>query len=154
MRLDRLTDAARAALERSFADALERRQQGVEPRHLLSALLQDRSVASDLLQGMGVDVASLRDRLNEGLASVPTIDHVAPAEQYLSRELTRVLEMAETQAERRKERYVSVERLLQALAEDPSTGGLLKEAGVGPGRLDQTIPGLRAGHPGSGSSTR
>ncbi len=148
MRLDRLTDAARAALERAFADALGRRQQGVEPLHLLRALLEDRSVVSDLLQGMGVDLGSLRDRLNERLGTLPTVDHVAPAEQYLSRELTRVLDAAEAQAERRKERYVSVERLLQALAEDPSSRDLLREAGVEPERLDQTVQGLRAGHPG------
>jgi ATP-dependent Clp protease ATP-binding subunit ClpB len=149
MRLDRLTDAARAALERSFSDALERRQQGVEPLHLLGALLQDRSVAAELLKGMGVDTDALWTRLNERLADLPTADHVAPAEQYLSRELSRVLEAAESTAERQKERYVSVERLLQALAQDTSSAGaLLREAGVEPGRLEETVQGLRAGHAG------
>ncbi|EQD45743.1 protein disaggregation chaperone, partial [mine drainage metagenome] len=98
---------------------------------------------------MGVDLGSLRARLNERLGALPTVDHVAPAEQYLSRELSRVLETAETRAERSKERYVSVERLLQALVEDASSaGGLLKEAGVEPDRLDRTVQGLRTAHAG------
>ena len=41
MRLERLTDAARAALERAFAHAAELRHAAVEPTHLLYALASE-----------------------------------------------------------------------------------------------------------------
>jgi ATP-dependent Clp protease ATP-binding subunit ClpB len=152
MRLDRLTDAARSALERAFALALERNQQGVEPLHLLRALLEEGSVAADLLTGAGVDLSALQARAESALRAQPEADHVSPSEQYVSRELTRVLDRAEAESKELKDRYVSVEALLLALSlESTPARELLGESGASPEKLRAAIQGLRASSPGAQS---
>ena len=116
MRLDKLTDAARSALERAFSRAAELRHAAVEPEHLLLALVSDADGPTvEVLKSIPVDLARLSARLEEHLAGLPTAEHVAPADQYLSRALTAVLEAAEAEADKRKDRYTSVEALLIGL---------------------------------------
>jgi ATP-dependent Clp protease ATP-binding subunit ClpB len=116
MRLDKLTDAARAALERAFSRAAELRHASVEPEHLLVALLSDEAGSpAEVLKTLNVSLPKLTARLEERLASMPTADHVAPADQYMSRSLTAVVEAAEAEATKRKDRYTSLEQLLLGL---------------------------------------
>jgi len=98
MHLDRLTDAAREALEAAFRRAAELRHAAVEPEHLLAALLAPADgPAVALLRGMGVAFDRLMSGVEESLGRRPTVDHVAPSDQYLSRELTQVLDAAEAE---------------------------------------------------------
>jgi len=116
MRLDKMTDAARGALERGFARAAELRHASVEPEHLLEALITDPNGPTvEILKAIPVDVAKLSTRLEARLASLPTADHVAPSDQYISRALTAVIEDAEAESQKRKDRYTSVEALLLGL---------------------------------------
>jgi ATP-dependent Clp protease ATP-binding subunit ClpB len=116
MRLDKLTDAARGTLERAFSRAAELRHASVEPEHLLLALLAEPTgTATEVLKSVPVDVPKLATKLEERLASLPTADHVAPTDQYISRSLTAVIEAAEDEARRRNDRYTSAEQLLVGL---------------------------------------
>jgi ATP-dependent Clp protease ATP-binding subunit ClpB len=116
MRLEKLTDAARSTLERAFSRAAELRHAAVEPEHLLAALLADDSgTTTEVLKSVGVDLAKLSAKLEELLAALPTADHVAPSDQYISRPLTAVIDAAEDEARKRKDRYTSAELLLIGL---------------------------------------
>src|ERR1700691_5102979 len=120
MRLEKLTDAARSTLERAVSRAAELRHASVEPEHppapLLAALLADETGApSEVLKSVGVDLGKLSVKLEELLAAMPTADHVAPSDQYVSRSLTAVIDAAEDEARKRKDRYTSAELLLIGL---------------------------------------
>jgi ATP-dependent Clp protease ATP-binding subunit ClpB len=147
MRLERLTDAARDALERAFARASELRHPAVEPEHLLRALLEpaDGTVAA-LLSNLGVDLAQLAAQLDERLAALPTADHVAPSDQYLSRSLTQALDAAEKEAARRKDRYTTVDEVLLGLLSAASPAReLLEAAGVRRGAVEKALEEMRGG---------
>jgi ATP-dependent Clp protease ATP-binding subunit ClpB len=128
MQLERLTDAARTALEAAFRRAAELRHPAVEPEHLLAAMLTatDSPVAS-LLEGLGVPLDRLTARVEERLRVLPTADHVAPSDQYLSRSLSQVLDAAESAAGRRKDRYTTVDALLVGLLSVPSPARTILE---------------------------
>ena len=145
MRLDKLTDAARAALEHAFSRASELRHASVEPEHLLVALLADENGAtSELLKSVGVDLVKLGVRLEELLQSLPTADHVAPADQYLSRPLTAVVEAAEDEARRRKDRYTSAEELLIGLLTAKSRAKeILEDLGARKAAIETALESLR-----------
>ena len=116
MHLERLTDAAREALEQAFRRAAELRHPAVEPEHLLSALLAaPDSPTSVLLGSLHVPVDRLAARVEDRLTQLPTADHVAPSDQYLSRGLTQAIDAAEAEASRRKDRYTTVDQLLLGL---------------------------------------
>ena len=132
MRLERLTDAAREALEKAFQRAAELRHPSVEPEHLLSALLDSpESPTGAMLAGLKVPVDRLLARVSERLRTLPTADHVAPSDQYLSRDLSKVVDAAEAEAEKRKDRYTTADELLLGLLSVPSPArSLLEEFGV------------------------
>ena len=145
MRLERLTDAARTALEKAFQRAAELRHAAVEPDHLLAALLDsgDGPVPA-LLQTLNVPIDRLRARLNDRLAGLPTADHVAPSDQYLSRGLSQVIEAAEAEATRRKDRYTTADELFLGLC---SVSGpireLLEEFGVRRAAVEAALRNVR-----------
>ena len=113
MHLERLTDAAREGLEKAFQRAAELRHPAVEPEHLLSALLESaEGPAASILAGLKVPVDRLQARIDERLKRLPTADRVAPSDQYLSRDLSKVIDAAEAEAERRKDRYTTADELL------------------------------------------
>ena len=145
MRLDRLTDAARSALERAFGRAAELRHASVEPEHLLMVLLEDdQGVARELLAGLQAPVEKIRERLGTLLESQPTSDHVAPSDQYLSRTLSSVIDAAEQEAEKRKDRYTSVEQLFLGLLQVKSPAReILDEFGVRRAAVEAALKGLR-----------
>ncbi|HTT14168.1 MAG TPA: ATP-dependent chaperone ClpB [Thermoplasmata archaeon] len=128
MHLDRLTDAGRAALEAAFRRAAELRHPAVEPEHLLEALVADaQAPASALLDSLGVPRDRLLARLDDRLKHLPTADHVAPSDQYLSRSLAQVVDAAESEAAKRKDRYTSADQLLLGLLAVPSPARTILE---------------------------
>ncbi len=147
MHLDRLTDAARSALERAFQRASELRHTSVEPEHLLSGLLEspEGSVPS-LLGSLHVPLESLRARLEEHLKGLPTAEHVAPSDQFLSRNLTQAIDAAEAEAAKRKDRYTSADQLLIGILSVASPAReILEEAGVRPAAVESALGQLRGG---------
>ncbi len=143
--LEKLTDAARSALEDAFRRAAELRHPAVEPEHLLLALASARDgPAASLLRGSDVDLDRLEARLRERLEGRPTADHVAPSDQYLSRSLSQVIDAAEDEAAKRKDRYTSVDGLLVGLTSVPSPArDLLEELGVRTAGLRAAIERVR-----------
>jgi ATP-dependent Clp protease ATP-binding subunit ClpB len=145
MKLERLSDAAREALDKGFARAAELRHPAVEPEHLLAAMLaQPEGPVGALLVSLGADGKALAQHVEDRLRSLPTADHVAPSDQYLSRGLSEVLEAAEKEATRRKDRYTTVDELFIGLLSVTSPARqLLEDAGVRRAAVEQAVEALR-----------
>jgi ATP-dependent Clp protease ATP-binding subunit ClpB len=147
MHIDRLTDAARSALERAFQRAAELRHPSVEPEHLLASLIEStEGPTTSLLNSLKVPVDRLSARLDERLKKLPTADHVAPSDQYLSRSLTQVIDAAEVEASKHHDRYTSVDQLLLGLVSVASPAReLLEEFGVRRAAIEGVLGELRGG---------
>jgi ATP-dependent Clp protease ATP-binding subunit ClpB len=145
MHLEKLTDAARQAIERAFARAAELRHLAVEPEHLLQALLAEpESSTASLLLNLGVQPERVLVPLEARFTQMPTADHVAQADQYISRTLQAVIESAEAEATKRKDRYTSVELLFLALLSVRSEAReLLADAGVRRAAIEEELKKLR-----------
>ncbi len=145
MRLERLTDAARASLEGAFARAAELRHTSVEPEHLLSALLaDDHGVVAELLRSLQVAPEVVRAQVDRRLAGLPTADHVAPSDQYVSRGLQGAIDAAESDAAKRKDRYTSVEALFVGLlSTDSPAREMLEGLGVRRAAVEAALETLR-----------
>ncbi len=145
MHLERLTDAARTALEEAFRRAGELRHAAVEPEHLLAALVASPDAPLlPLLEGLGVARERLVARVDERLTRLPTADHVAPSDQYLSRTLSQVIDAAEAEAGRRKDRYTTVDELLLGLLSVASPARtILEEFNVRKPAVEAALTSLR-----------
>ncbi|MDP9341565.1 MAG: ATP-dependent chaperone ClpB [Actinomycetota bacterium] len=138
MDLSKLTLKTQAALEAAREQASARNQQGIEPEHVLFALLSDpEGVIFPLLHSMGTSPRTLRDRVDEALDRMPKVYAQSSAgggagpDIYLSAATRHILERAFQEMAALGDEYVSTEHLLLAMLEGASNvARLLKEAGL------------------------
>src|SRR3979490_468153 len=125
MKFDKFTEKAQEALQGAAELARDNGQQAVEPEHLLLALVrEEEGVARTLLERAGTSVQALEPALISSVERFPRVS--GGTQPYLSPALNKTLEMAEQEAARLKDDYISTEHLLLALADHK----ILKEAGA------------------------
>ena len=123
--------------------------QRIGPEHLLKALLEDeQGMASGLIKAAGGDAATALRETDAALAKVPAVSG-GGAQQTpgLDNDAVRVLDSAEQVAQKAGDSYVTVERLLLALALASTTtaGKALANAAVTAEGLNAAINALRGG---------
>src|SRR6187399_1467164 len=120
IRPERLTLKAQEAFRDAGALARERGNPVVNDAHLFAALLaQDEGVIQPLLQKAGVNVTGLREAVEREIAEFP--QQSGELEPSLARELNRVFTIAEKEAKKLDDAYVSTEHLLIGLVEEKGT---------------------------------
>jgi ATP-dependent Clp protease ATP-binding subunit ClpB len=146
MRMDKLTSKFQMALADAQSLAVGRDHQYIEPGHVLVALLdQQGGGLRHLLDKAGVNVNRLRSRLGEALDRLPTVQGT-PGEVHISRDLDRLLNVADKLAQQRGDQYISSELFALAALEDKgAVGEALREAGAVKGALDKAIEDVRGG---------
>ncbi len=149
MNLEKFTDRARGFLQAAQTVAARMNHQRITPAHLLKALLEDeQGMASGLIARAGGSAQVAQKKVDEALAKVPSVSGAgATAAPSLDGETIRVLDQAEQIADKAGDSYVTVERLLVALALATTTdaGKALAEAGVRAEALNAAINELRGG---------
>jgi ATP-dependent Clp protease ATP-binding subunit ClpB len=147
MRFDRLTEKAQEALLAAQELSRAHQHQQVDVEHLLVALLeQSDGVVPRVLSGLGVDPRTLRTRLAAELERRPRVQGGTAEEGlYVSPRMHRLLQAAQEEATRLQDEFISTEHLLLAAARDERdpVGRLLREAGVTPERLYESLQEVR-----------
>ena len=149
MNLEKFTDRAKGFLQAAQTVAIRMNHQRISPAHLLKALLEDsEGMASGLIQRAGGDPKKAVVEVDAALAKVAAVTG-GGAQQTpgLDNDAVRVLDQAERIAAKSNDSYVTVERLLVALAlaTTTSAGQALKAGGVDPKSLEAAITDLRGG---------
>ncbi|UOD30181.1 ATP-dependent chaperone ClpB [Massilia violaceinigra] len=146
MRQDKMTTKLQEALSDAQSLAVGNDNQYIEPVHLLSALLnQDDGAARSLLQRAGVNVGSLTTALRSSLERLPKVSGNGGQVQA-GREFVGVLNLADKEAQKRGDQFLSSEMVLLALTEDKSDAGTLaRESGLTRKALETAIAAVRGG---------
>ncbi|MDQ1919085.1 ATP-dependent chaperone ClpB [Massilia pseudoviolaceinigra] len=146
MRQDKMTTKLQEALSDAQSLAVGNDNQYIEPVHLLSALLnQDDGAARSLLQRAGVNVGSLTTALRSSLERLPKVSGNGGQVQA-GREFVGVLNLADKEAQKRGDQFLSSEMVLLALTEDKSDAGTLaRESGLTRKALETAIQAVRGG---------
>ncbi|MFP1853745.1 ATP-dependent chaperone ClpB [Lonsdalea quercina] len=146
MRLDRLTNKFQLALADAQSLALGRDNQFIEPLHLMSALLnQEGSTVSPLLTTAGVNVAQLKQEIEQALSRLPQVEGTGGDVQP-SNELVRTLNLCDKLAQKRGDTFISSEMFVLAALEARSTlTDLLKNAGANMDSVTKAIDQIRGG---------
>ncbi|NHZ38206.1 ATP-dependent chaperone ClpB [Massilia rubra] len=146
MRQDKMTTKLQEALSDAQSLAVGNDNQYIEPVHLLSALLnQDDGAARSLLQRAGVNVGSLTTALRSSLERLPKVSGNGGQVQA-GREFVGVVNLADKEAQKRGDQFLSSEMVLLALTEDKSDAGTLaRENGLTRKALETAIQAVRGG---------
>ena len=146
MNIEKFTTKFQQAIAEAQSLAIGKDNQFIEPVHLLSALLnqQDGSVAP-ILTASGVNVAALRNELNNELAKLPQVSGNG-GDVQLSRQLLNLLNLCDKLAQQRQDKFISSELfLLAALEEKGAVSEILKKCGAKKDQILQAIDHIRGG---------
>ncbi len=149
MNLEKFTDRAKGFLQSAQTVAIRMSHQRISPEHILKALLEDeQGMASGLINAAGGDAKRALSETDLALSKIPAVSG-GGAQQTpgLDNDTVRVLDQAEQIAQKAGDSFVTVERLLVALALSLNTaaGKALQAAGARPEALNAAINQLRGG---------
>ncbi|NTH78477.1 ATP-dependent chaperone ClpB [Agrobacterium rhizogenes] len=147
MNIEKYSERVRGFLQSAQTNALSQGNQQFTPEHVLKVLLDDdQGMAASLIERAGGDAKAARLANDAALAKLPKVSG-GDGQVYLSQPLAKVFTTAEEASKKAGDSFVTVERLLQALAieSSASTSATLKKAGVTPAGLNQVINDIRKG---------
>ncbi|WP_150524053.1 ATP-dependent chaperone ClpB [Roseibium sediminis] len=147
MSFEKYTERSRGFIQSAQTFALGQGHQQFTPEHILKVLLDDaEGMSAGLVARAGGDVKILQAGVEKALSKLPKVSGGA-GQLYLSSATARLFEEAEKIADKAGDSFVTVERLLLALAMDGESeaGKLLKQAGVTAKSLNEAINTLRQG---------
>ncbi len=144
MRFDKLTIKSQEALSEAQSQATSRGHSQIVPAHLLRQLLaQPEGSTVPILQKIGVPLDALQTQVEGLLERLPKVQ--GGAQPTISASLQRILERSFTEADARKDEYISTEHLLLALVDDKEDecGRLLREAGATRDAVETALQSVR-----------
>ncbi len=146
MRIDKLTSKLQSALADAQSIAVGKDHNFIEPVHLMQALLdQQGGSVKPLLQQVGAEAGRVRQAVAQEIENLPEVQGNA-GDVSVSNDLGRLLNMADKQAQKRGDQFVSSELILLAALEDRgSLGRILREQGVDKAALEKAIDQVRGG---------
>src|ERR1700726_3508388 len=148
MNIEKYTERARGFIQSAQSLAMRDGHQQFSPLHMLKVLLDDsEGLAGGLIDRAGGNSRAILKATEDALNKLPKVSGGGAGQVYLAPELPRAFDAAEKAAEKAGDSFVTVERLLLALAteKDSEAGRILAQAGVTPQNLNAAINALRKG---------
>jgi ATP-dependent Clp protease ATP-binding subunit ClpB len=140
---NQFTEKAWDAIARTPDIAKASNQQRIESEHLMKALLESEGLSTSILTKAGADVAKIRDRAEQFIATQPKVSGDGTS-VYLGRSLDTLLDRADAYRQEFDDQYISIEHLLLGYAKDDRFGkALLTEFKLDETKLKETIKQVR-----------
>ncbi|WP_041455192.1 ATP-dependent Clp protease ATP-binding subunit [Anaerolinea thermophila] len=150
MRFDRFTERAQEAAQRA-AEIIQRYGHNqIDTEHILLAMIeQPQGAVPQLLEMLKVDTNALAERLDYILRTSPkaSIFGGGAGQIFITPRVKRIIDIANEEANRMKDEYISTEHIFLAILSERSTPAarLLESAGVTRERVYDAIQVLRGG---------
>ena len=147
MDFEKLTAKSKEVIEAVVNLAAANKNQYITPLHLLKVLLDGKyDIVTYLLAKAGGDINVIKSKTDDAFAKIPQVGG-SGVQTLMNQEFTSLMMAAENLAEKANDKFVTIERLLQALAITAGNEAynILKSAGVSPERLNQAINDYRKG---------
>ena len=151
MRFDRFTERAQDAAARAFEILQRYGHNQVDTEHLLLAMLeQPEGVIPQILERLSVDMEIIKRRLDDVLRASPRGAQIyggGTGQVFVTPRLKRIVDLANDEASRFKDEYISTEHLFLAILSERNTAvsRILAEAGVSKERVYETVKDIRGG---------
>ncbi|HTR11766.1 MAG TPA: ATP-dependent chaperone ClpB, partial [Roseiarcus sp.] len=148
MNLEKYTERARGFVQGAQSLALREGHQQFTPEHLLKVLLDDEEgLCAGLIDRAGGNSREALRLTELALSKLPKVQGSGAGQLYLAPTTARLFDSAEKIAQKAGDSFVTVERLLLALAMEKGSEAskILANAGVTPQTLNAAINDLRKG---------
>ena len=149
MNIEKFTLKAQEALQEAKSVAEKKHHQQIDVEHLLSALLgQKEGIVVPILQKLGANPELIVSQLENELNRIPQVTGRGVGQVYLSSRLNEIFNMAEKEAERLTDEYLSTEHLLIAMADEKQGASyqILQRNGVTKDAIFRVLQEIRGPH--------
>jgi ATP-dependent Clp protease ATP-binding subunit ClpC len=150
MRFDRFTERAQDAAQRA-AEIIQRYGHNqIDTEHILLALIeQPQGVISQILERLNIEVERLTDLIDQQLRSSPkaNIYGGGAGQIFITPRVKRVVDMANEEANRLNDEYISTEHIFLAILSERNTAisRLLVDEGITKDRVYDSVKEIRGG---------
>ncbi len=155
MSFDRFTERAQEAAARAYEIMQRYKHSQLDTEHILLALLeQPEGVISQILERLNVDAEAIKSRLDNVLRASPRMQSygaaaggASPMQVYITPRVKRVLDVANEEAQRLKDEYVSTEHVFLAILSehDGPAARILNDYDVTREKVLDILPVVRGG---------
>ena len=147
MNFEKFTEKSKGFIQAAQTLAMRYGHQSIEPEHLLKVMLDDSdALVSKLVKAADGNLARLKAGLETAIAKFPVVEG-SGSQLRISTDFAKTLDSALNLAEKAGDKYVTAERILQAmvLAKKLDIAGYLEDAGLSDTKLNQAINDMRKG---------
>jgi ATP-dependent Clp protease ATP-binding subunit ClpB len=147
MNIEKYSERVRGFIQSAQTSALSRNNQQFTPEHILKVLIDDEEgLAASLIERAGGRARDAKLGVEAAIEALPKVEG-GNGQLYMAQPLAKVFSTAEDLAKKAGDSFVTVERLLQALAMEKSakTADILAKAGVTAQALNAAINDIRKG---------
>ena len=148
MDFERFTEKTRSFMQKAQTLATRNNHQSLEPEHMLKVMLEDEDgQVQSLIRNAGGDPDKLRGLAEKEIAKFPSVQGPGAGQLRLSGDLVKIMDESTQIAEKAGDKYVTAERLLQAmsLAKRSNIVDLFEQAGLKEKALNTAINDMRKG---------
>jgi ATP-dependent Clp protease ATP-binding subunit ClpC len=150
MRFDRFTERAQDAAARAYEIVQRYSHTQVDTEHLFLALLEQADgVVPQILDELSIDVSAMEARLDEHLRNSPKVAVYGGGvgQIFYTPRIRTVLELAQGEANRLKDEFISTEHIFLAMLSERNTptARIFQEFGITRERVMEAISDLRGG---------
>ena len=146
MRQDQLTTKFQEAIGQAQSMALRNDNQFIEPVHILAAIMDDEEgVANSLFERVGANAREIRKAVADEISRLPKVTGTG-GDVQIGRDTVRAFNLAEKEASKRQDSFISSELFLLALTDSSfEVSKLLSRFGVTQSALSAAIDAVRGG---------
>jgi len=148
MNFDKMTEKTKSFLQEAQTLATRYGHQSLEPEHVLKVMLDDSDgLVRNLIRGCDGDFSGLKSSVELAISKFPVVEGSGAGQLRLSGDLAKLFANAESVSEKSGDRFVTTERVLQAMvmAKKSDISGHLEDAGINDKNLNQAINDMRKG---------
>ncbi len=148
MDFERFSEKVRSLLQKAQTLAMRAKNPSLEPEHMLRVMLDDEDgQVKRLVTAAGGKPDKLKRDIEVAISKFPNVDGPGAGGLRLSNDLSKILDNALNLAEKAGDKFLTSERLLQAmtLAKSSDVTGILEAAGVTATQMNSAINDIRKG---------
>jgi ATP-dependent Clp protease ATP-binding subunit ClpB len=148
MNIEKYTERARGFIQSAQSLAMREGNQQFTPEHLLKVLLDDpEGLCAGLIDRAGGDARQALQQVEIALGKLPKVTGSGAGQVYLAPTTARIFDAAEKIAQKAGDSFVTVERLLLAIAMEKSSeaGKIVAAVGATPQAINAAIEAIRKG---------
>jgi len=146
MQINKMTFKAQEAIGEAQKIAEKYNHQQIDTAHLLLALIkQADGIVPQILKKLEADITAIEKEIYRELEKIPRVSGPGSMGQiYITPGLKAALDVAEQEADRLQDEYISTEHIFIGIAEgDDATGRMLKRFGITKDRIYQVLTEIR-----------